>query len=77
MTKQPSPELQPEYSRWFRYSQTILQKVSFDKEIFRKELQKALKRLNVTERRHLEAWCINSFNLPLALIAIQIIQEYR
>jgi len=65
-----------EDSRWLRYSQTILQKVSFDKDIFRKELRKALKRLSQPERQHLESWCINSLNLPLALIAIQMIQEY-
>lgn len=76
MMKQSSQSPKPEDSRWLRYSQTILQKVSFDKDIFRKELRKALKRLSPVERKDLEAWCINSFNLPLALIAIQMIQEY-
>lgn len=63
-------------SRWLAYSQLILQKVSFDKEIFKKELRKSLDRLNRTEIARLEAWCINSLHLSLAIIAIQVIQEY-
>lgn len=73
LTEQTSDQVE---SRWLRYSKTILEKVSFDSEIFRKELVKSLKRLSPPERRHLEAWCINSLALPMALLAIQIIQDY-
>ncbi len=61
---------------WFEYTKIILKKVSFDPQIFQKELRKSLKRLTITEINKLEAWCINKFPLGLALIAIQVIQEY-
>ncbi|MBX2814613.1 MAG: hypothetical protein KTR24_01390 [Saprospiraceae bacterium] len=77
MKKSFSPHSGPEQSsRWLAYTQLILEKVSFDKEIFRKELRKSLRRLTATDIRRLEAWCINSLNLSLAVIAVQVIQEY-
>lgn len=40
----------------------ILQRVSFDKFLFRKELTKALKWLKKEEALMLQAWCIATFN---------------
>ncbi len=39
----------------------ILQRVSFDKILFRKELTKALKWLKKEEALMLQAWCIATF----------------
>jgi hypothetical protein len=45
----------------FELSKQILQKVSFDKVLFRKELLKAYKWLKPEERILLYAWCIATF----------------
>lgn len=42
---------------WFDYSQRLLQKVSFDKTLFRKELRKLLGDLSARERIQLLRWC--------------------
>lgn len=46
----------------FELSKNILQKVSFDKTLFRKELTKALRWLKHEERALLVAWCIGTFS---------------
>ena len=45
----------------FELSKQILQKVSFDKILFRKELMKAIKWLKPDERMLLYAWCLTTF----------------
>lgn len=45
----------------FEYTKEILQKVSFDKELFGKELKKAIKWLKYDERKLLMIWCITTF----------------
>lgn len=45
----------------FELSKQILQKVSFDKLLFRKELIKAVKWLKPDERVLLYAWCLSTF----------------
>ena len=45
----------------FELSKKILQQVSFDKLLFRKELLKAYKWLKPEERLLLYAWCITTF----------------
>jgi hypothetical protein len=42
---------------WFDYSQCVLEKVSFDKVLFLKELRKLLCYLSVGERIQLLRWC--------------------
>lgn len=42
---------------WFAYSQCVLEKVSFDNALFRKELRKLLRYLPVGERIQLLRWC--------------------
>lgn len=44
------------------YSKTILQKVSFNKYLFRKELKKALRLLKREEIIMLQIWCLVSYN---------------
>ena len=45
----------------FEYTKNILTKVSFDKNLFKKELSKAVKMLKKDERRLLKIWCIATF----------------
>ena len=61
---------------WLSYSKIILEKVSFDQRIFRKELRKSLGRLSGDEIRKLESWCIANFNALLSYIAVTEISEY-
>ncbi len=63
-------------SSWLAYSKTILEKVSFDQKIFRKELRKSLSKLTKDEITKLEAWCINNFNLIYSTIAVREIGAY-
>ena len=45
----------------FEYTKQILTKVSFDRNLFRKELIKALRLLKSDERRLLKLWCVATF----------------
>jgi hypothetical protein len=45
----------------YELSKQILQNVSFDKALFKKELAKALKWIKPDERLMLYAWCISTF----------------
>lgn len=45
----------------FELSKNILQKVSFDKRLFRKELRKSLRWLKKEEALSLKAWCLATF----------------
>jgi hypothetical protein len=45
----------------FELSKNILQKVSFDRTLFRKELIKALKWLKPDEKMMLMVWCLSTF----------------
>jgi len=42
-------------------SKTILEKVSFDKKLFRKELSKAVKWLKPDEKMMLKVWALTTF----------------
>ena len=43
------------------YAKMILEKVSFEPKIFRKELRKALKKASKSDFKHLMAWCRERF----------------
>jgi hypothetical protein len=45
----------------FELSKNILEKVSFDKTLFRKELVKAVKWLKPAEKTLLKVWCMTTF----------------
>lgn len=45
----------------FELSKKILEKVSFDKVLFRKELTKAFKWLKPEEKMLLMVWCLSTF----------------
>jgi hypothetical protein len=57
----------------FEYTKQILTKVSFDKNLFRKELLKAVRLLKKDERRLLRIWCITTF----AVYSDVIIESFR
>ena len=61
---------------WLAYSKLILEKVSFDQKIFRKELRKSLVRLSAEEIRKLESWCSDNLNSILSIIASREITAY-
>lgn len=50
-------------NKMYEMSQFILQKVSFDKTLFRKELTKAIKWLKPKERVLLYGWCLTQFGM--------------
>ena len=45
----------------FEYSKEILTKVSFDRNLFNKELKKAITWLKKDERKMLMMWCLATF----------------
>ena len=44
------------------YVKTILEKVSFDRSLFEKELRKALRTLGLDELKQLKSWCYERFS---------------
>ena len=44
------------------FSKKVLNKVSFDKTLFRKELQKSLRWLSKKEMTHLKIWALATFS---------------
>jgi hypothetical protein len=44
-----------------QYAETVLEKVSFNRELFRSELEKSLQWLQNDEIRALKMWCIVNF----------------
>lgn len=46
------------------YSKMILENVSFDAALFRKELMKAIQRLLEPEREALLTWCMSRYQYP-------------
>ena len=43
------------------FCKTILQKVSFDKKLFKKELKKSTHLVNKKEKMVLKIWCLTNF----------------
>jgi hypothetical protein len=46
----------------FEFSKKVLQKVSFDRRLFRKELLKAIRWVKTEERLALKVWCLATFS---------------
>lgn len=53
------------------FFKTVLQKVSFDKKLFEKELRKALKTLLPEDVKQLRTWCYENFSDRYSLILNQ------
>lgn len=50
------------YASMLEYIKTILEKVSFDRKLFEKELRKSLKLLVGEEVAELRAWCYEKYS---------------
>ncbi|HQV01346.1 MAG TPA: hypothetical protein PLO59_09320 [Bacteroidia bacterium] len=59
----------------FEYTKQILQKVSFDKKLFRKELVKALKWLKPDEKKMLMVWALANFGNKYTDIISQVFKK--
>jgi hypothetical protein len=57
------------------YIKMILEKVSFDKSLFEKELKKGIKQLVPTEVRLLKEWCYDRFGLLYKTILNKIFKR--
>jgi len=47
--------------KMLEYCQRILAKVSFDRHLFAKELDKSIKRLELADVKRLREWCLEQF----------------
>lgn len=53
-------------------SKQILEKVSFDKKLFKKELKKSLAWVKPQERLHLKAWCLSTFGAMYGDVIVDV-----
>jgi len=56
----------------FELSKNILEKVSFDKSLFRKELTKSVKWLAPNEKILLKVWCLTTFGNQYKDVIIEV-----
>lgn len=59
-------------SEMLEYTKTILRKVSFDKDLFEKELKKAISYLCLPELKELENWILKTFGMHYELIPVAV-----
>lgn len=59
----------------FEYSKMILEKVSFEPRIFKKELRKALRQSTKEEFKQLMAWCREKFGNKRGMSQMSLRQE--
>ena len=57
------------------FAKKILLKVSFDRDLFKKELRKAIKSLNIKEALILYSWCIVNFGDRYREIIVKIFTD--
>lgn len=56
-------------------SKKILQKVSFDRKLFKKELKKSLKWINPQEHVQFKAWCLATFGAVYHELIIEVFES--
>lgn len=59
----------------FEYSKMILEKVSFESQIFKKELRKALRQSTKEEFKQLMSWCREKFGKRRGISQMSLGQE--
>lgn len=59
----------------FEYSKMILEKVSFEPQIFKKELRKALRQSTKEEFKQLMSWCREKFGKRRGISQMSLGQE--
>lgn len=57
-------------------SKMILQRVSFDKSLFRKELSKAYKWLKPDEKLLLKVWCLSTFGHMYRDVIMEVFKSF-
>jgi hypothetical protein len=58
------------------YTKTILHKVSFDKDLFKRELKKSLKWLQKDEIIALQSWCAINFGVVYSDVISEVFKSY-
>ncbi len=56
-------------------SKQILQKVSFDRKLFAKELRKSLRWIQPQERTQLKAWCLTTFGVVYHDVILEVFEN--
>jgi len=56
-------------------TKTVLEKVSFDRTLFRKELEKSIKWLRKEETLLLKAWCLATFAGQFDEVVMEVFQS--
>jgi hypothetical protein len=56
-------------------SKQILQKVSFDRKLFKKELRKSLRWIQPQERVQLKAWCLATFGAVYRDVIFEVFEN--
>jgi hypothetical protein len=56
-------------------SKQILEKVSFDRKLFKKELRKSLKWIQPQERLHLKTWCLATFGAMYGDVIMDVFEN--
>ena len=59
-----------------KYTKTILQKVSFDKDLFKRELKKSIKWLKRDEVIALQTWCAINFGAVYNDVISEVFKSY-
>lgn len=59
-----------------KYTKTILQKVSFDRELFKNELKKSIKWLKRDEIIALQTWCAINFGTAYNDVISEVFKSY-
>lgn len=59
-----------------KYTETVLQKVSFNRDLFKKELNKSMKWLKKNEIKALKAWCVINFGAVYMDIINEVFKQY-
>lgn len=57
-------------------SKQILEKVSFDRLLFKKELQKALQWIKPSERLDLQSWCLLTFGVAYKDLILEVFESH-
>ena len=57
------------------FTKDILKKVSFDSELFRKELAKSISWLNASESKQLKTWCLAYFGAKYHTTIIDVFNQ--
>ena len=57
------------------FTKKVLEKVSFDRDLFSKELKKALRKMKVREAMALYSWCLITFGDHYREVIVQIFTD--